>query len=72
MLGNEVKSIRLKKVNLQNSYIKIENNEIFVFNMFVEKYKFCNKFDYDDKKKKKLLLNKEKFYKSKKQYKLKD
>lgn len=52
LLGNEVKSIRLKKVNLQNSYIKIENNEIFVFNMFVEKYKFCNKFDYDDKRKK--------------------
>ncbi|WP_225696130.1 SsrA-binding protein SmpB [Candidatus Phytoplasma sp. AldY-WA1] len=58
LFGNEVKSIRLKKVNLQNSYIKIENNEIFVFNMFVEKYEFCNKFDYDDKRKKKLLLNK--------------
>ncbi|WAN63601.1 tmRNA-binding protein SmpB [Candidatus Phytoplasma rubi] len=58
LLGNEVKSIRLKKVNLQNSYIKIESNEIFVFNMFVEKYEFCNKFDYDDKRKKKLLLNK--------------
>ncbi|AYJ01314.1 SsrA-binding protein [Candidatus Phytoplasma ziziphi] len=58
LLGNEVKSIRLKKVNLQNAYIKIENNEIFVFNMFVEKYEFCNKFDYDDKRKKKLLLNK--------------
>ncbi|WP_432729580.1 SsrA-binding protein ['Prunus avium' virescence phytoplasma] len=67
LLGNEVKSIRLKKVNLQNAYIKIENNEIFVFNMFVEKYEFCNKFDYDDKRKKKTFAEQKRNFANQKQ-----
>ncbi|WP_341266827.1 SsrA-binding protein SmpB [Candidatus Phytoplasma fraxini] len=58
LLGNEVKAIRLKKVNLDNAYVNVENDEVFVFNMFIDKYVFCNTFDYDDKRKKKLLLKK--------------
>ncbi|WCA22653.1 SsrA-binding protein SmpB [Candidatus Phytoplasma oryzae] len=59
LLGNEVKSIRLGKVNLDNSYIILENNEVFVLNMLVSKYPFINSFlKYDEKRKKKLLLRK--------------
>ncbi|MFR0367789.1 SsrA-binding protein SmpB [Candidatus Phytoplasma palmae] len=58
LFGNEVKSIRLGKVNLEHSYIQIEGSEIFILNMFIEKYIFCNFFDFDEKRKKKLLLKK--------------
>ncbi|KND62485.1 SsrA-binding protein SmpB [Candidatus Phytoplasma phoenicium] len=58
LLGNEVKSIRLGKVNLDNAYVHFKENELFVFNMTVFKYNFCNSFDYEEKRKKKLLLNK--------------
>ncbi|QTX03086.1 SsrA-binding protein [Candidatus Phytoplasma luffae] len=65
LLGNEVKSIRLKKVNFENSYVNFENNEIFVFNMLISKYNLCNSFDHDETRKKKLLLNKREILKIK-------
>ncbi|MDV3168171.1 MAG: SsrA-binding protein SmpB [Candidatus Phytoplasma stylosanthis] len=72
LLGNEVKSIRLKKVNFDNSYINIENNEAFVFNMFIFKYDFSNKFDYEEKRKKKLLLKKKEILQIKNKIQIKD
>ncbi|MDC9032216.1 SsrA-binding protein SmpB [Columbia Basin potato purple top phytoplasma] len=71
LLGNEVKAIRLKKVNIDNAYINIENNEIFVFNMFIDKYISCNKFDHDEKRKKKLLLKKREILQIKSKIKIK-
>lgn len=71
LLGNEVKAIRLKKVNIDNAYINIENNEIFVFNMFIDKYISCNNFDHDEKRKKKLLLKKREIFQIKSKIKIK-
>ncbi|MDV3157438.1 MAG: SsrA-binding protein SmpB [Candidatus Phytoplasma australasiaticum] len=58
LLGNEVKSIRLGQVHLDNSYVCIDNNELFVINMKITKYSCSNDFDYIDNRKKKLLLKK--------------
>ncbi|MDV3204509.1 MAG: SsrA-binding protein SmpB [Sweet potato little leaf phytoplasma] len=58
LLGNEVKSIRLGQVHLDNSYVCIDNNELFVINMKITKYSCSNNFDYIDNRKKKLLLKK--------------
>ncbi|TVY12385.1 SsrA-binding protein SmpB [Candidatus Phytoplasma pini] len=58
LLGNEVKSIRLGKVNLDNAYVHFEGTEIFVFNMFIDKYNSSNFVDYKEQRKRKLLLNK--------------
>ncbi|WBL31442.1 SsrA-binding protein SmpB [Candidatus Phytoplasma sacchari] len=59
LLGYEVKSIRLGNVNLDNAYIKLYNNEIFILNMFVSKYHLINTFyKYDEKRNRKLLLKK--------------
>ncbi|MDV3159373.1 MAG: SsrA-binding protein, partial [Candidatus Phytoplasma australasiaticum] len=56
LLGNEVKSIRLGQVHLDNSYVCIDNNELFVINMKITKYSCSNDFDHIDNRKKKLLL----------------
>ncbi|MDO7983639.1 MAG: SsrA-binding protein SmpB [Pigeon pea little leaf phytoplasma] len=58
LLGNEVKSIRLGQVHLDNSYVCLDNNELFVINMKITKYSCSNDFDHIDNRKKKLLLKK--------------
>ncbi|MBX4180603.1 MAG: SsrA-binding protein, partial [Candidatus Phytoplasma mali] len=40
LLGSEVKSIRIGKINLLNSYIHIKNEEVFIVNMTILKYPF--------------------------------
>ncbi|MBS2126406.1 SsrA-binding protein SmpB ['Fragaria x ananassa' phyllody phytoplasma] len=56
LLGSEVKSIRLGKINLTNSYIYVKNQEIFIVNMVVLKYPFSCCLQYDENRIKKLLL----------------
>ncbi|MDV3163056.1 MAG: SsrA-binding protein [Candidatus Phytoplasma australasiaticum] len=65
LLGNEVKSIRLGQVHLDNSYVCIDNNELFVINMKITKYSCSNDFDHIDNRKKKLLLKKKEILKIK-------
>ncbi|CAP18515.1 SsrA-binding protein [Candidatus Phytoplasma mali] len=58
LLGCEIKSIRLGKVNIQNAHIFIKNNEIFIMNMLIDKYKLSCDLFFQEKREKKLLLNK--------------
>ncbi|BBA84746.1 ssrA-binding protein [endosymbiont of Euscepes postfasciatus] len=64
LLGWEVKSLRYKKVDINNSNIIIKNNEIYLidskFNLNLYKEK---KIDYSTNRIKKLLLNKKEIYK---------
>ena len=64
--GSEIKSIREKKVNITESYCIINNNEIWVKNMDIPKYSFCNNQNYEPKKERKLLLKKTEIKKIKK------
>ncbi|MCS7180351.1 MAG: SsrA-binding protein [bacterium] len=55
--GSEVKSIREGKISFKDSYAKIENGEIFLYNFYVAPYP--SSFEkINPKRKKKLLLNK--------------
>ena len=58
--GYEVKAIRERKVSFEGSYIKEENDEIYVMNMHVGKYskQSKNKIETDLKRPRKLILNK--------------
>ncbi|MBT1576623.1 SsrA-binding protein SmpB ['Elaeagnus angustifolia' witches'-broom phytoplasma] len=58
LLGSEVKSIRIGKINLLNSYIHIKNEEVFIVNMTILKYPFSCCLAYDENRTKKLLLQK--------------
>ncbi|KOR75391.1 SsrA-binding protein [Candidatus Phytoplasma pruni] len=72
LLGNEVKSIRLGKVNLDSSYIYFVGDELFVYNMKIAKYDFSNNFDFEENRKKKLLLKKQEILQIKSKIKLKN
>ena len=57
LFGTEVKSMRMGKVSIKESYIKIENGEVFVYNMHVSPYEKGNIFNRDPIRVKKLLLH---------------
>lgn len=56
--GTEVKSIRLGKVNLRDSFARVENGEVFLHGMHVSPYEQGNRFNHDPLRPRKLLLHK--------------
>ena len=62
--GYEVKAIREGNVNFEGSYIKIENNEVFLINLYIGKYskQSKNKAETDPKRPRKLILNRREIY----------
>lgn len=56
--GTEIKSIRAGHVNFKDSYAKIENNEIWLYNMNISPYEHATYFNHDPERKRKLLLTK--------------
>ena len=58
LTGTEIKSIRNGKVNIKDSYAIIRNNEVFLLNMFISKYENGSIFNHDERRTRKLLLNK--------------
>jgi SsrA-binding protein len=55
--GTEIKSIRAGKVNLKDSYAKIENGEVFLHQMHISPYEQGNRFNHDPLRTRKLLLH---------------
>jgi SsrA-binding protein len=58
LLGSEVKSIRSGQCNLSDSFIVARDNQIFLENFFISKYKNARDDKYNPTKSRKLLLNK--------------
>ena len=58
LFGTEVKSIRLGKVNLKESWAQIRHGEIWVEGMHISPYEQGNIFNRDPLRDKKLLLHK--------------
>ena len=58
LAGTEVKSIRLGKVNLRDSYADVRNGEVFVNNMHISPYEKGNISNKDPMRSRKLLLHK--------------
>ncbi len=56
--GTEVKNVRAGKVSLQDSYAKVENDEVWLFNLYIAPYEFANRFVLDPRRPRKLLLHK--------------
>jgi len=57
LTGTEIKSIRLGKVNLKDSFATIKNGECFVIGMHISPYEFGNIYNKDPLRDRKLLLN---------------
>ncbi len=56
--GTEIKSIRAGKVNFKDSYGKIENGEVWLYNLHIGIYVQGSIYNHDPDRKRKLLLNK--------------
>ncbi len=55
--GTEVKSLRMGKCSIKESFIRIENGEVYVYNMHISPYEKGNIFNKDPLRVKKLLLH---------------
>lgn len=58
LVGSEVKSIRNNQVSINEAYIEIVDEEVFIVGMHVAHYSQANQFNHDEVRKRKLLLNK--------------
>lgn len=56
--GTEVKSIRQGKINIRDGYAKVENSEVFLYNVHISPYEQGNIFNVDPLRVRKLLLHK--------------
>ncbi len=56
--GTEVKSLRMGKCSIKESFIRIEKGEVFIYGMHVSPYEKGNIFNKDPLRIKKLLLHK--------------
>ena len=61
--GTEIKSIRDGKANIKDCYAIIKNNEVFLLNMYIAKYDDASIFNHDERRTRKLLLNKKEILK---------
>ena len=56
--GTEVKSLRMGKCSIKESFIRIENGEVLIYGMHISPYEKGNIFNKDTLRVKKLLLHK--------------
>lgn len=63
--GTEVKSLRNGGGNLQESYVRVLDNEVFLIGCSIAPYRFGNSQNHEEKRDRKLLLHKKEIAKLK-------
>ena len=63
LTGTEIKSIRENAINLKDSFCKIEDNEIFLYNCHISPYEQGNRYNHEAERTRKLLLTKKEILK---------
>ena len=58
LVGTEIKSIRLGKASIAESFCEFSNGELFMINSHIEEYSFGTHYNHKAKSERKLLLNK--------------
>ena len=56
--GTEVKSLRMGKCSIKEAFIRVENEEVFIYGMHISPYEKGNIFNKDPLRVRKLLLHK--------------
>jgi SsrA-binding protein len=59
LLGTEVKAIREGRVNLRDSYARVEDGEVFLYNVNISPYSHRGYADHEPLRRRKLLLHRE-------------
>src|SRR5574344_486285 len=63
LMGTEIKSIRKGGVNLKDSFAKVENGEMFLYNCHISPYEQGNRYNHEPERVRKLLLSKKEIIK---------
>jgi SsrA-binding protein len=58
LVGTEVKSLRMGKCSIKEAFIRIENGEVFIYQMHISPYEMGNIMNKDPLRTRKLLLHK--------------
>lgn len=61
--GTEVKSLRMGKCSIKESFIRVEDGEMFIYGMHISPYEKGNIFNKDPLRVRKLLLHKTEIHK---------
>ncbi len=57
LAGTEIKSMRNRHVSLEDSFARIDGDEVFLYNMHVSPYEQGGRFNVEPKRQRKLLLH---------------
>lgn len=57
LAGTEVKSLRMGKCSIKESFVRIENDEVYIYQMHISPYEKGNIFNKDPLRTRKLLLH---------------
>jgi SsrA-binding protein len=57
LLGTEVKAIREGRVNLRDSFARVEDSEVFIYNVHISPYSHRGYADHEPLRRRKLLLH---------------
>ena len=63
LTGTEIKSVRKNAMNLKDSFCKIEDNEVFLYNCHISPYEQGNRYNHKAERVRKLLLTKKEILK---------
>ena len=55
--GSEVKSVRVKGVNFKDSFARVEKEEVYLYNLYVDPYAQASFLNEDPERPRKLLLH---------------
>jgi len=58
LLGSEVKSLRINGANIAESYAAVEKGELWLVNSYVAPYEQARTFGHEERRRRKLLVNK--------------
>lgn len=57
LTGTEIKSVRAGRVNMQDSFARIHNGEVYLMNMHISPYEQGNRYNHDPLRTRKLLMH---------------
>jgi SsrA-binding protein len=57
LTGTEIKSVRARKVNLADAYVRIDRGEAWVFGMHIAPWETGNRYNHEAKRQRKLLVH---------------
>ncbi len=57
LYGTEVKSIRMGKCSIKESFVRIENGQVYIYGMHISPYEKGNIFNKDPLRQRKLLMH---------------